>query len=199
MWNIMKENDYNLCCLGCFLILFVVGIFVFMTAYIVFAIIGLIGTSFNKEHELCNESHLWIYTLISLVLIGFAIKNTSYLMKMREIEKEREIEFLINTDKETNKRSYSKILFNFLISLGMFIWGAYEFFTIKCISNLNNTMLYKSAFAYWIFITIQSSLISIVFVAGLLKIKLLFNDTLKNNSFEKDELLEENILPHNKN
>jgi len=117
----------NLPCLTCSLVYISFGFLLLIIIYNIFAIIGLVETPLNIENELCINSHLWIYSLVSLILL-FKIKITLSIF--------------------TNNNILT--FFELLLSLGMFIWGIYEFFFVKCINKLNNTLLYKTTFAYWI-------------------------------------------------
>ena len=130
----MNSNDKDLCFTTCSIIIFGIGFIISIITFIIFLIIGLINTSLKETYDLCNESHLWIYGIVSLLLI-LKIKNT--------------INIFIKDDYNT---TYTRI--EILINIVMFFWGIFEFFNIKCINNLNNTILYKTTLIYWIIVNI---------------------------------------------
>ena len=55
---------------GCFICLFGIAIVGGMITYVVFVIIALNQTSYNKQKDLCSKSNVWVYLLITL-LMGF--------------------------------------------------------------------------------------------------------------------------------
>ena len=169
------ESDNNLCCFTCSIILFSISLLALIITYIVFAIIGLVRTSLNIESELCHESNLWIYVLVSLILF-LKINNVITIFKKPE------------NDGETK---YFQFLVEFGISLSMFIWGAYELFGVKCVNNLNNTILYKCAFGYWITSTILLGIIVSIIIIGLF--------TLIYVSFKENISNYNNLQDNNKN
>jgi hypothetical protein len=113
--------------------------------FFVFAIKAIIETQWNDVTDLCEDSNLWYY-LTSILVFNILNRN-------------------LNDDKEKNKE-----VFIIVISLiGLFIWGAYELFGVKCINNLNTTLLYKLSLAYWIFVVvILGILILTIFCIGYL-------------------------------
>lgn len=148
------ESNKNLCCLTSSIVFFSIVIFIATVCYIVFAIIGLVNTSLNKESDLCSDSHLWIYSLISLILL-LKSKNTIAVLTQKE------------DDKNYN---FIQTICEILILLGMCVWGAYEFFGVKCVNELNNTILYKTSFAYWIVNSILLFLLLLIMIIGFFSI-----------------------------
>ena len=120
----MESTDKNLYCVTCSIVIFSIVLLLLSIAYFVFAIVGLINTSFNEESHLCNGSHLWIYSLVSLILL-MKTRNTVLLFNNKEDEKNNLGIFIESS-----------------ISLIMFIWGTYEFFCVNCVNNLYHTILY---------------------------------------------------------
>ena len=129
----------NLPCVACSIVFFSFGLLLLIIIYNIFAIIGLVETPIKIENKLCINSHLWIYSIISLILV-FKIKITLSIFTNNYL-----------------------LPFELLISLGMFSWGIYEFFFVKCIDKLNNTLLYKTTFIYWI-VNIILLVLIIVFI-----------------------------------
>ena len=124
------DSEYeNLYYLICSIIFISLGLFLSIISYIIFAIFGLINTSLHEQNELCSNSHLWIYSLVSLILL-INVKN-----------------IIGDIIKEKADNNYLIIKLSLLIF--MIGWGGYEFYGIDCINKLSDTMLYKSSFAYW--------------------------------------------------
>jgi hypothetical protein len=131
--HLMDLNKKSLWCLSFYIITFSLLVFILLIAYIVFLMIGLITTSIIDEYKLCNNSHLWIYSLILLLLI----------LKIKNI-------FNIFTKDDYIKNNYVLIFLDILINIGIIVWGIYEFYIIKCTINLSDTMLYKTTYICWI-------------------------------------------------
>jgi hypothetical protein len=102
----------------------IAGIIIFY----IFSIVGLIYTPNDEVNQLCCNSNLWYYLTTGLVLNFINVifyKNKDILFGHLEI-----------------------IIFSLL---GMICWGGYELFSISCINNLYDTILYKSSLTYWVF------------------------------------------------
>lgn len=108
----------------CSIVFFGILIFLLIIAFIVFSIIGLINKS-----DACDESDLWLYSIVSLLLL-LKIRNT---MKV----------FTKNTNN-------IMIVIELLTLIGMVGWGFREFFYVDCTDKINDTLLYKTCFLYWV-------------------------------------------------
>lgn len=129
----------NLYYLSCSIVLFSIGFLSLLLTYIIIALIGIYDISSNSNLQKCNDSHLIIYSFITLILL-VKINNT-----------------IICLTKDKNE-IYIYII-EIISTIIMCIWGIYEFFGVDCINNLTDTILYKSCFAYWIFNNILLTLI----------------------------------------
>lgn len=130
----MKSTN-NIQCLTCITVLCSMTIFTFASIYIAFTIIGLVNTPLNEIYDICNNSNLWIYSLMSLLFFIILIRN---------------IHSLIKND-DNNGNNNKNIIIQFVILLIIIIWGIYEFFCVNCIDKLSRTILYKISFINWIF------------------------------------------------
>jgi hypothetical protein len=129
--------------------------------YIVFAIIGLINTPLEEQYNLCTTSNLWIYSIVSLLVLSNNILNIPKL--------------------NTNKI----LVIRLLILIIMIIWGIYEFIIVNCVNNLRYTILYKVTIIYWICqITFFCSILYIIckYYCNNLSNNNLSNNNLSNNS-----------------
>ena len=129
----------NLYYLSCSIVLFSIGFLSLLLTYIIIALIGIYDISSNSNLQKCNDSHLIIYSFITLILL-VKINNT-----------------IICLTKDKNE-IYIYII-EIISTIIMCIWGIYEFFGVDCINHLTDTILYKSCFAYWIFNNILLTLI----------------------------------------
>ena len=124
----INNNKFSYLTFEVFLILLFSIILVgLILTYIVFAIIGLINTPLEEQYNLCSNSNLWIYGIVSLLVLSNNILNIPKL--------------------NTNKI----LIIRFLILIIMIIWGIYEFIIVSCVNNLSYTILYKATIIYWIF------------------------------------------------
>jgi hypothetical protein len=129
----MDLNKKSLWCLSFYIITFTITIIILIITYIAFLMFGLITTSLIDEYNLCNSSHLWIYSLILLLLI----------LKIKNI-------LNIFTKDDYIKNNYIIITLDILLNIGIIIWGVYEFYIINCTKNLSDTMLYKITYICWL-------------------------------------------------
>lgn len=86
--------------------------------YFTISIITLSNFSINLEKSMCKSSHIWEYLLTSLIIIGLKIR------------------LLL----EINNKYINIII---IVPLLLLCWGIYEIYGVSCISNLQNTDLYK--------------------------------------------------------
>jgi hypothetical protein len=90
--------------------------------YFIFTVVGLVKESYNEQLNQCSNSHLWIYILVNLVVNGLNAILVYYSIYKKQT----------CTDKE-----------NLYVFLGLLAWGCYELFGVRCVENLQSTMLYK--------------------------------------------------------
>ena len=164
--NTLINNFYKFLKFGCTFLLIISIIITFIITYIItpiyiVAIINALYTWEEKnESKQCYSSHLYEYglttvmTIILSSLITYKISN-NFIENIRNnfdfIENiSGIIENIINNKKQLICELIPCILF--------VIWGFFEFYNVNCVNNLNNTLLYKYSFAYFIYSIITSYL-----------------------------------------
>ena len=156
---ILNNRESNLFCLTCLMLMFTIGLIIIIITYIVFAIIALIRVSLEKQKDLCYDSNLWFYCLISLILIPKInltiknIKNNNLILKVIEI----------------------------LITIGIIIWGIYEFYDVNCINNLNDTILYSVTYVYWLSQIIFLGIITIIILYDIIETKTNYEEQINED------------------
>jgi hypothetical protein len=114
------------------LILYSIVPFISLIILNIFDIIGLLNDNLIKTKYLCNDSHIWHYVLISLIIINL------FLLSIKCIDKD-----------DVKKLNYV-LLFSAIYFPVMIIWGIVELFGILCINNLYNTLIYDMMVINWI-------------------------------------------------
>jgi hypothetical protein len=108
--------------------------------FIIFSIMALVNTSIYELHEMCPETNLWIYLLISLI-IGIFInrKNTAN-----------------NSSNEESKNTFSILI----IPIGILCWGSYELWGVECVNEIKSNSIYTmseiSVIVGWVAIAIRT-------------------------------------------
>ena len=124
---------------------------ILLLTYVIFTIIGLIQISLNEQINICEQSHLWIYSLLSLIILLINCIN-----KISENH--------INTNTNNKKKVIIYIFIQLFLSTLMILWGIYEFFGNICIDDLKSTILYKTSFLYWIVENIKFIILFLLFI-----------------------------------
>ena len=124
---------------------------ILLVTYVIFTIIGLIQISLNEQINICEQSHLWIYSLLSLIILLINCIN-----KISENH--------INTNTNNKKKVIIYIFIQLFLSTLMILWGIYEFFGNICIDDLKSTILYKTSFLYWIVENIKFIILFLLFI-----------------------------------
>ena len=106
-------------------------IIICISLFIIFSIIGLTTTSNTNVNNLCYNSNLWYYLLVSLLLFLLTLIN-----------------YKINNKKENY---FNNIILYLILSVGMIIWGTYELYYINCANKLKHTTLYKASVTHWLY------------------------------------------------
>lgn len=88
--------------------------------YFTLSIMSLNNLPIKQEKNICKSSHIWEYLLTSLIFIGIKIR--------------------ILLEEKINK--YIKITI-ITVPLLLLCWGIYEIYGVSCVSNLQNTDIYK--------------------------------------------------------
>ena len=162
------ESNRNLHCLTCSIVFFGILFFLLIVTFVVFTIFGL-----NEEIKSCDKSHLWIYSLVSLLLL-LKLKNT----------------MIVFTKNNNNIMRFIELL----TLLGMITWGIYEFFYVDCVNELNDTILYKTSFIYLLVNIILLSILLLFiisdFITGLCLVTDLESIENKKNLNEKIDILD---------
>ena len=91
--------------------------------YIIFTIISLVDMSYKESKDLCKQSNLWIYLLISSYILLFTNK-------------------IPNNNVQNDAGFVVKISLRYIYSLAFTIWGLYEFLDIQCVEELEDSLLY---------------------------------------------------------
>lgn len=124
------EESYLILKLIFMLLLSILSLFVYLIL-IIFGVIGLISTSKNDIIYICPLSNIWYYLLVSIILLISSV-------------------MLILFSSKDDDLLYMKIIAIVIIYTGSIIWGGYELFNSNCISNFNETLLYKITLTYWV-------------------------------------------------
>lgn len=129
------------CCagtLGCFggliIVALVLGILGGAVSLIVFDIMALVQYSNADITDKCDESNMWIYLLICLILSCTQSSGS----------------------KNTDDDNYG---FHLIIFLPMMIWGCIEFWDVGCVDNIENTSVYYMAYIHFVMYLIASAII----------------------------------------
>ena len=153
--------SYQMSCV----VIFSITILCLVVTYLIFSVIGLINYYLNDEYYLCKKSHLWAYSMVSIIL-SYKVKDI--LNNLNFVDR-----FIINNTnvkndvintlnifiKNDNNKDNLILIIKILICISMFIWGTIEFFGVTCVNNLNKTILYKITFILWIIFSISTCLI----------------------------------------
>ena len=114
---------------------------------IVFDIMALIQYSNADITDKCDESNMWIYLLICLIL-SFNVSEAKTIIvtiiKMNSIE----------TYPENHDNTYYCYL---SIFLPMIIWGCVEFWNVGCVNNIENTSIYYMAYIHFVMYLIATA------------------------------------------
>ncbi len=106
--------------------------------FIIFSIMALVNTSNHELHEMCPETNLWIYLLISLI-VGIITnrKNAAN-----------------NSSNEESKNTFSILI----IPIGILCWGSYELWGVECVNEIKSNSIYTmseiSVIVGWVAIAI---------------------------------------------
>jgi hypothetical protein len=163
------ETTENLYCLICLIVSSSIISFILSSIYIAFTIIGLVNTSYNEIYKLCKNSHLWIYNLVSLILFLVSMKN-------------------VHNSLQNQNNNYKQIIIQAIILLIISFWGAFEIFFVNCVNELDNTILYRTSFMYWLINTIMLFLLLLGVTIKLFN----FTNNLKiqNSTEENNKLID---------
>ena len=118
-----KSQNKGPCKTVLYHILCITTLVVFFAWYIA-NILDVLSISSKHAYDLCHASHLWEYMLVLVAAVG--------------------TEFLVRLSQDTTNHKYwATVLF---ISLGFTVWGAAELCTVKCVDELDKTLLYTMTF-----------------------------------------------------
>jgi hypothetical protein len=127
------NSQQNSECCGCLVVmlgvLFAIGLLGLGITYIVYVIISLCRTSYKEQKDMCEESNVWLYLLLSLI-IGTMVNSSSAKSKVKS-----------STSSSKNK-SNVPVLVQVVCMLAFTIWGCVELFKVKCVGELKSTLLY---------------------------------------------------------
>jgi hypothetical protein len=121
--DINDSEKYGTCII-CGSILFALGVISCIITYFVYMFMSLCQTSYNEQKDICNESNIWLYLLLSLVIN--VIGSSS----------------VIRSKYQDHPKSKLIIILQLIIGLNFLSWGCIELFGIKCVKDLKLTLLY---------------------------------------------------------
>lgn len=128
-------------CSGCSIFVLWLSVIAGIISLIVLDIIALKNISASDVHDECNNSALWYYVLVSLILTCIG----SLFSQNNKDDKD-------NKDINNNKINNNNVVIinNFILSVAIFVWGSIELWGTECVDNINHTLLYKMAMVHWI-------------------------------------------------
>lgn len=121
--NTNETQSINKCCslLG---MLMIIGILGCAITYIVYVIMSLSQTSYSEQKKLCEKSNAWLYLLLGMIINAIVGSYTS-----------------IQKSSDDNNK-LNRIYLKYLTCVVFTIWGCVELFSVNCVNELNNTLLY---------------------------------------------------------
>lgn len=128
--------------LGICVIALCLGIIGGFVALITFDIMALAEYSNRDITNKCSDSSMWIYLLVSLILMFVQSGNS----------------------KDTNENNYGNHL---IVFLPMTIWGCIEFWDVKCVNEIENTAIYYMANIHFILYIISSSIFALIILLSM--------------------------------
>jgi hypothetical protein len=132
--NKTETNKYErLSCFGAIIFLiFAIGLVGLAITYIVYVIISLCQTSYNEQKDMCANSNVWLYLLLSIIL---GTMTSSLTTKSR-------LNSNHSSKSKNNLNSILPGLIQVLYGLTFTIWGCIELFGVNCVGQLKHTLLY---------------------------------------------------------
>lgn len=121
---------------GCLLVGLVLGFIAAIVCLYVYSIMALVEYSNNDIQDKCDESNMWIYLLVSVIISGIQGSNGN----------------------NTNEDTFGLHLFGLL---PMLIWGCVEFWDRSCIDEIDGTSVYYMANIWFTMYWIGSSIIGL--------------------------------------
>ena len=169
----VSNNSSDLCnyCIGCSLCLITLALISGYLAYIVFGIIFLIQDYdiSNDCKNSNNESRLWEYVLVSVILSSSHIK--------------------IQINNDNDNIIYSVITLIGIMNLILSIWGSIELWSLSC-DDLNDSNLWKIGFVSFI-LQVIVSIICLVLTPIILYYYIINNIVLQKENTSDNPLQEE--------
>ncbi len=144
------ESSFKKCmtyCFPCTLILIIVGLLASSIAYVVFSAIGLRDTSYKELREMCPDTNLWIYLLITLILGSGTHLQTAKLSLEDDI-------------------NVIGLICGIIAQLGFVGWGAYELWGVDCVDEIKSNLIYTMVY---INIIVSIVIIGVICMLALIK------------------------------
>ena len=117
------------CIGGCCLFTMVFGIIGGLVTIIIFDIIALKDISPSEVHDLCPESGLWYYVLLTLAIPFISGVGSNF--------------------RSSNEDQHKSSIFKFNLTSGaMLVWGCIELWSVDCVDELKHELLYSMALCH---------------------------------------------------
>lgn len=129
------------------IVVFFLGFIGSVVTLIVFDIMALIQYSNSDITDKCNESNMWIYLLICIILSFNVSEAKTIIVAIIKMN-------LIETYPENHDNTYYCYLYIFL---PMIIWGCVEFWNVGCVNNIENTSIYYMAYIHFVMYLIATA------------------------------------------
>lgn len=115
--------SFSKCCIPCLGIFITMGILASGILYFVYSIIALTDTSYKELRDICPDSNLWIYLLLTLIsspgLGSLSARNT------------------LSTSSDV-----CLLICLIIFQLGFICWGAYELWGVDCVNDIKSNIIY---------------------------------------------------------
>ena len=121
-------QNFQACCGVTFVVLFFLGLCGAGITYVVFAIKGLASISHNTIQNSCSSSDIWVFVLVALILGFMSAKTVVDQSKGEDIASKMFATFI-----------------QFLLTLGLGIWGATQVYSECAKQKLSHLLIYTIA------------------------------------------------------
>lgn len=121
-------QNFQACCGVTFVVLFFLGLCGAGITYVVFAIKGLASISHNTIQNSCSSSDIWVFVLVALILGLLSAKTVVDQSKGEDIASKMFATFI-----------------QFLLTLGLGIWGATQVYSECAKQKLSHLLIYTIA------------------------------------------------------
>lgn len=146
---VSKKEGLMICLGGACSFIIIVSLLVGYIVWLVYSIVGLTEVSDKTIREHCG-SLLWRYVLVMCILILFTHNVKS-------------------SKKDENEESLCNYVINYLITIAMSIWGAYELWGREsCINSLEKYTIYTTAYIITVYQFVVIGIVPIAFIVSII-------------------------------